>query len=103
MARAKADRVSHRDFLGAHRYTTASDGIVRPAGGVLRTAVACLRQSKGEATLPLRRVGHAYPIAFFAYNEALRSRALPSAKSVKCQCQFCVQVFQYMAGCSYGS
>ena len=44
-------KVLHPDFLGAHRYTTARGGIVRPAGGVLRTAVACLRQSKGEATL----------------------------------------------------
>ena len=68
----KVHKILHRDFLGAHRYTTASGGIVRPAGGVLRTAVACLRQSKGEATLPLRRVGHLlkfvpnYPINLIA-------------------------------------
>ena len=55
--KAAKRKVLHPDFLGAHRYTTASGGIVRPAGGVLRTAVACLRQSKGEATLPLRRAG----------------------------------------------
>ena len=29
-------KVLHPDFLGAHRYTTASGGIVRPAGGILR-------------------------------------------------------------------
>jgi len=74
-------KVLHPDFLGAHRYTTASGGIVRPAGGVLRTAVACLQQSKGEATLPLRCAGHTYPIVNFASDEALKSRASPSTKS----------------------
>ena len=81
MTRTKTEQVFHPDFLGAHRYTTASGGIVRSAGDVLRTAVACLRQSKGEATLPLRRVGHAYPIVYFASDEALKSRASPSTKS----------------------
>ncbi len=33
----KVDTVSHRGFLGAHRYTTGG-GIVRPAGGVLPEA-----------------------------------------------------------------
>ena len=79
--KAAKSKVLHPDFLGAHRYTTASGGIVRPAGGVLRTAVACLRQSKGEATLPLRRAGHAYPTQYFASDEALKSRASPSTKS----------------------
>ena len=79
--KAEKHKVLHPDFLGAHRYTTASGGIVRPAGGVLRTAVACLRQSKGEATLPLRRAGHTYPFVYFASDEALKSRASPSTKS----------------------
>ena len=79
--RAGMSKVLHREILGAHRYTTASGGIVRPAGGVLRTAVACLRQSKGEATLPLRRARHAYPIVYFASDEALKSRASPPTKS----------------------
>ena len=79
--KAARRKVLHPDFLGAHRYTTASGGIVRPAGGVLRTAVACLRQSKGEATLPLRCAEHTYPIVNFASDEALKSRASPSTKS----------------------
>lgn len=79
--KAARRKVLHPDFLGAHRYTTASDGIVRPAGGVLRTAVACLQQSKGEATLPLRCAGHTYPLVYFASVEALKSRASPSTKS----------------------
>ena len=77
----KVHKILHRDFLGAHRYTTASGGIVRPAGGVLRTAVACLRQSKGEATLPLRRAEHAYPFVYFVDGKALKCRASPSTKS----------------------
>ena len=79
--KAARRKVLHPDFLGAHRYTTARGGIVRPAGGVLRTAVACLRQSKGEATLPLRCAGHTYPIVNFVSDEALKSRASPSTKS----------------------
>ena len=34
MARAIPNEVFHRDFLGAHRYTTGG-GTARPAGGVL--------------------------------------------------------------------
>jgi len=67
--RAKMRKVFHRDFLGAHRYTTRG-GTARPAGGVLRTAVVCHGQPRGEATLPLRRVRHAYPIVYFASDEA---------------------------------
>ena len=55
-------KVLHPDFLGAHRYTTARGGIVRPAGGVLQTAVACLRQSKGDS--PLRCAKHTYPVRY---------------------------------------
>ena len=42
---------------------------------------ACLRQAKGEATLPLRRAGHAYPTQYFASDEALKSRTSSSTKS----------------------
>ena len=52
--KAKSHKVFHRDFLGAHRYTTARGGIVRPAGGVLRTAVVCRGQPRGDTTFPLR-------------------------------------------------
>lgn len=75
-------KVFHRDFLGAHRYTTRG-GTARPAGGVLRTAVVCHGQPKGEATLPLRCAGHTYPIVYFASDEALKSRASPSTKSAQ--------------------
>ena len=61
--KAAKRKVLHPDFLGAHRYTTARGGIsVRPAGGVLRTAVACLRQSKGDS--PLRCAEHTYPMRY---------------------------------------
>jgi hypothetical protein len=73
-------QVFHRDFLGAHRYTTRG-GTARPAGGVLRTAVVCHGQPRGEATLPLRCARHTYPIVYFASDEALKSRASPSTKS----------------------
>jgi len=78
--RAKMRKVFHRDFLGAHRYTTRG-GTARPAGGVLRTAVVCHGQPRGEATLPLRCARHTYPIVYFASDEALKSRASPSTKS----------------------
>jgi len=35
MTKAESDTVFHRDFLGAHRYTTCG-GIVRPAGSFPR-------------------------------------------------------------------
>jgi hypothetical protein len=54
-------QVFHRDFLGAHRYTTRG-GTARPAGGVLRTAVVCRGQPRGDATLPLRCARHTYPV-----------------------------------------
>ena len=78
--KAARRKVLHPDFLGAHRYTTARGGIVRPAGGgirghsgpcradiprmscTLRTAVACLRQSKGDS--PLRCAMHTYPVRY---------------------------------------
>ena len=39
MRRPRTPNVRHRDFLGAHRYTTRG-GTVRSAEGVLRTARA---------------------------------------------------------------
>ena len=65
MTRTKTDQVFHPDFLGAHRYTTGG-GIVRPAGGILRTAVVCRGQPRGDATLPLRCAWHTYPYVYFA-------------------------------------
>ncbi len=49
MPRAIPAQVFHRDFLGEHRYTTGG-GIVRPAGGVLVTAVVCRWQPSGDTT-----------------------------------------------------
>ena len=68
------------NFLGAHRYTTRG-GTARPAGGVLRTAVVCRGQPKGDATLPLRCL-RTYPCVYFSLGEALKSRASPGEKSV---------------------
>ncbi len=71
MTRAENPKVFHRDFLGAHRYTTGG-GTARPAGGsplrfgrckadvprtscTLRTAVVCRGQPRGDTTFsPLR-------------------------------------------------
>lgn len=64
--KAKSHKVFHRDFLGAHRYTTASGGIVRPAGGVLRTAVVYLRQPRGDDPLRCLRT---YPNIAIAAKE----------------------------------
>lgn len=47
MTRAEKPKVFHRDFLGAHRYTTRG-GTARPAGGVLRTTVVCRGQPRGD-------------------------------------------------------
>ena len=78
--RAIRSKVFHRDFLGAHRYTTKG-GTARPAGGVLRTAVVCHGQPRGDATLPLRCARHTYPFVNFALGKALKSRASPGTKS----------------------
>ena len=119
LMKEKVHKILHRDFLGAHRYTTASGGIVRPAGGglrcrfgrcrtdihrmscTLRTALSAT-QSKGEATLPLRRAGHAYPFVYFASGKALKSRASPSSKSVVSIRQYRVLAQRQKARCSYG-
>ena len=53
MKAGKLNKVSHRDLLGAHRYTTIG-GTVRSAEGVPRTAVVCRGQPRGDAALPLR-------------------------------------------------
>ena len=73
-------QVFHRDFLGAHRYTTRG-GTARPAGGVLRTAVVCRGQPRGDTTFPLRCL-RTYLYVYFPLGEALKSRASPGEKSV---------------------
>ena len=50
MKAGKLNKVFHRDFLGAHRYTTGG-GTARSAEGVLRTAVVCRGQPRGDAAL----------------------------------------------------
>ena len=80
MTRAEKPKVFHRDFLGAHRYTTGG-GTVRPAGGVLRTAVVCRGQPRGDTTFPLRCL-RTYPYVYFPLGKALKSRASPGEKSV---------------------
>jgi hypothetical protein len=72
----------HRDFLGAHRYTTGGgmcakfhfDGLLRRGrrlrtGAVLQTAVACRGQAKGNATLSLRSASLHYP---FVYSDGVQ-------------------------------
>ena len=98
----KVHKILHRDFLGAHRYTTASGGIVRPAGGVLRTALSA-SQPRGEATLPLRFSPFACPFVYFVDGKALKSRASSSTKSVVSIWQYRVLAQRQKAGCIYGS
>jgi len=102
MARAIPNEVFHRDFLGAHRYTTGG-GIVRPAGGVLRTAVVCLGQPRGDTTFPLRCAWHTYPYVYSALGEALKSRTSPGTKSVLSVRQYRVLPHRPKARCSHGS
>ena len=79
MTRAKPDTVFHRDFLGAHRYTTRG-GTARPAGGVLRTALPA-PQSRGDAPLPLRCARHTYPDIDFASQKGRNPRPSFVSKS----------------------
>ncbi len=95
-------QVFHRDFLGAHRYTTGG-GIVRPAGGALRAAVVCRGQPRGDTTFPLRCAWHTYPYVYFALGEALKSRASPGTKSVLSVRQHRVLLHRPKARCSHGS
>ena len=81
--RAKMRKVFHRDFLGAHRYTIASDGIVRSAESVLRTALSAPQTKGGTYTSPFGACG-TYPycvLAFRAYPKSgyVRSASLPVA------------------------
>jgi hypothetical protein len=84
----------HRDFLGAHRYTTGGgmcakfhfDGLLRRGrrlrtGAVLQTAVACREQAKGNATLSLRSASLHYPFVHFAFVVAPKDRATTTTKS----------------------
>ena len=69
--------VFHRDFLGAHRYTTGG-GTVRPAGGVLRTAIVCRGQPRGGTALSPPVCRHTYPVKKKKVGEVLNSRASPA-------------------------
>ena len=101
MTRAEKPKVFHRDFLGAHRYTTGG-GTARPAGGVLRTAVVCRGQPRGDTTFPLRCF-RTYPYVYFALGKALKSRASPGTKSVLSVRQYRVLPHRPKARCSHGS
>lgn len=68
LAKVKMPKISQRDFLVAHRYTIC-DGMCA-LRGVLQTAVACRRQSKGNTAFSLRCRGRTYPFAYFAFSEA---------------------------------
>ena len=91
----KMRKVFHRDFLGAHRYTTRG-GTVRLAGGVLGTAVVFHGQPREEATLSLRCARHNYPnsamplIDFFGgmfYDRMEQEEAkIMSVLKFKCRC-----------------
>ena len=76
--RVESRKVIHRVFLGAHRYTPIG-GTVRPAGGVLQTAVVCLQQPTGEVALPL---------ACFSLGEDPQSGAPPGSKPVTVLCWY---------------
>ena len=89
LARTKVPKTSHRDFLGAHRYTIY-DGMCA-LRGVLQTAIACRGQSKGNTAFSLRCRGRTYPFAYFAFSEAPKSGALLSTKSAD-TAQFTVSV-----------
>ncbi len=93
-------QVFHRDFLGAHRYTTRG-GTARPAGGVLRTAVVCRGQPRGDTTFPLRCF-RTYPYVYFALGKALKSRASPGTKSVLSVRQYRVLQHRLKARCCHG-
>lgn len=85
MTRVEKPKVFHRDFLGAHRYTTRGC-TERPAGGVLRIAVVCRGQPRGDIMFPLRCI-RTYPYVYFALGKVLKSRASPGEKSVCRSCQ----------------
>ena len=55
LARAKMPKTSQRDFLVAHRYTICNG--MCALRGVLQTAVACRRQSKGTLRFPFGAEG----------------------------------------------
>ena len=79
LAKVKMPKTSQRDFLVAHRYTIC-DGMCA-LRGVLQTAVACRRQSKGNTAFSLRCRGRTYPFAYFAFSEAPKSGAALPTKS----------------------
>ena len=59
----KVGRSFSPNLFGAHRYTTL--GGMCALRGVLQTAVACVPQSKGEMTFPLRCRERTYPFVYF--------------------------------------
>ena len=103
LARAKMPKTSQRDFLVAHRYTIC-DGMCA-LRGVLQTAVACRRQSKGNTAFSLRCRGRTYPFAYFAFSEAPKSGAALPTKSTD-TAQSTVSVCHSLCRrvrCGYGS
>ncbi len=77
MARARMRRLLHRDFLGAHRYTTRGSMCVlrRPLHGA-----GCLSSIviRGNDLSPSLR----YPFVYFAPSIGLKSRPIKATKSV---------------------
>ena len=100
MMRAKPAKVYHRDFLGAHRYTTIGD-TVRSAEGVLQTAVVCRGQPRGEAMPPLRCL-RTYPDSYAVPGEIRKTRASPGTKSVLLSDHDYMMSAGAKARCGYG-
>lgn len=77
MARVEMSSLLHRDFLGAHRYTTRGSMCVlrRPLHGA-----GCLSSIviRGNDLSPSLR----YPFVYFAFVIGLKTRPITNAKSV---------------------
>jgi len=67
----KAVNVFSPNLLGAHRYTIF-DGIVRPAGGVLRTALPASQSRGGTYSSPSGACG-TYPFCVLAFRHIQRA------------------------------
>lgn len=80
MPRSEMPKVFHRDFLGAHRYTTGG-GIVRPAGGVLRTTLPASQSRGGTYSSPSATLRVSTPFVYFASDDGLKGRPSSSTKS----------------------
>lgn len=80
--RESADQCTsfHRDFLGAHRYTTEG-GMCALRGPLHGAGCLTLSAIRGNNLSPSLR----YPFMYFAYDEGLKSRPSSSTKSfLKC-------------------